>query len=206
MSDAAAIPPIVLASTSPRRAQLLREAGWAFEQRKPDYDDTHADLANAAPIRAAEALAYLKACSVADTRERGIVVGSDTALILNDRMIGKPRDADDARAILEGLFDREHQVCTAVAIVDATDDRHLLFHDITTVAIAHPGPQAFETYLAAGEWRGKAGGYNLAELKDRWRFRITGDPTTVVGLPMQRLAALLPQFANSSPPGGGETG
>ncbi len=206
MTSPSTIPPIVLASTSPRRAQLLREAGWTFEQRSPDFDDSHADLCNASPIRAAEALAYLKACSVADAISSGIVIGSDTVLIVDGRMIGKPRDVNDARAILGRLFDRAHAVCTAVAIVDAAGDSQRIFHDITTVAITHPGEAELQAYLADDQWRGKAGGYNLAELDDRWRFQITGDPSTVIGLPMRRLAQLLPQFKNSSPPGGGEVG
>jgi septum formation protein len=188
-------PPLILASSSPRRAQLLRDAGMPCTIRKPSFDDTHVDFADAAPHRAAEALAYLKATSVADTLDAGIVVGSDTVLVVDGHAIGKPRDRDHAAALLDRLFDRDHHAVSAIALVDATNDRHLLAHDVATVHIARPADTELQAYLEADEWAGKAGGYNLAELEKRWPFTVTGDPTTVVGLPMRKLSAMLDAFA-----------
>lgn len=186
--------PIYLASTSPRRAKLLREAGIAFEAIAPPFDDAVIDLGPVAPHRAAEMLAYAKATAVGDTLAGGIVIGSDTVLAHKGRTIGKPRDRADAHAMLRSLFGTSHEVITGVAICDAATDRCTLFHDRSTVVIQPPPEGQLRAYLDAGEWRGKAGGYNLAELEDRWRFEVTGDPTTVVGLPMRMLVDRLASF------------
>ncbi len=188
-------PPLILASTSPRRAALLREAGFDFTRHDPGFDDSHVDFADAPLVRAAEALAYLKASSVADRIERGLVIGSDTMLAIADRPIGKPRDREHAAAMLDELFDHPHRAISAVALVDATDGRHILFHDIAEVTIARPDDAALGEYLESDAWAGKAGGYNLAELRQRWRFTVTGDPTTVVGLPMGKIARAVEAFA-----------
>ncbi len=183
---------LMLASTSPRRAKLLREAGIAFDTVAPPFDDTHADPGDARPARAAEAMAYLKATSVADAHPGRRVLGCDTVIAWREQRLGKPRDRAHAATMLQGLFDDEHQVISAVALVETGDRPRLrLFHDVTTVRIESPSAEAIEAYLAAGAWAGKAGGYNLAELEDRWRFEVIGDRTTVIGLPMQRLAAEL---------------
>lgn len=188
-------PPLILASTSPRRAQLLREAGMACTIRRPTFDDTHVHFADAPPHRAAEALAYLKAHSVADTLDVGIVIGSDTVLVVEGHAIGKPRDRDHAAAMLDNLFDRDHHAISAIVLVDAANHRHLLGHDVATVHLARPADAELQAYLESGAWAGKAGGYNWAELKERWSFTVTGDPTTVVGLPMRKLKAMLDAFA-----------
>ncbi len=185
--------PLYLASRSPRRARLLRDADWAFEQITPPFDDTGVDLGPASPVRAAEALAYLKAASAADTLDHGIVIGCDTIVTEGQRKLGKPTDIDHARAMLESLFDRPHRVVSAVALVDPVHHR-LMFHDMATVTIARPREEDFDAYLAAGEWAGKAGGYNLGELADRWTFDIDGDESTVIGLPMHRLGEQLGRF------------
>jgi septum formation protein len=187
--------PLYLASTSPRRAKLLREAGWVFEQIDPAFDDTGIDLGPVNPVRAAEALAYLKAAGTADTLDRGIVIGCDTIVTDGTRKIGKPRDAPHARAMLGSLIDASHQVVTAVALVDPVHHR-LLFHDTATVRIGPVDADVLDAYLASGRWAGKAGGYNLAELADDWPFEVRGDPTTVIGLPMQRLADQLQRFCD----------
>ena len=185
---------IHLASTSPRRAKLLREAGWRFEQIAPPFDDGPVALGDCPPARAAEALAYLKAATAADTLDAGLVVGSDTVLDIAGHLVGKPTDEADARRILTRLFAGPHDVVTGVALVDAATGASDLFHDRTTVRIADPGDAALRQHLASGAWRGKAGGYNLAELEGDWLFAVDGDPTTVIGLPMAQLAAQLATF------------
>ena len=190
---------LILASTSPRRAKLLRDAAVAFEQRTP-FDDSHVMLGDVSPVRAVEALAYLKATSVADTLERGLVIGCDTMLAVGDKAIGKPRDREDAAAILNELFTHPHQAINAVALVDARSGRNELFHDAAEVTIARPPEEQVARYLESGQWQGKAGGYNLAQLESRWQFAVTGDPTTVVGLPMRKLLPAIESFARAPEP------
>lgn len=196
-SRPAAAPPLILASASPRRAQLLREAGYEFQVVTPPYDDTEHSLEHLPAHLAAPALAELKAASVADGLPRGLVLGCDTLIAQGDHRIGKPADAADARRILNLLIGAKHQAITAVCLIDAGSKRRCVFTDVADVVIPALPAGELERYLAAGEWRGKAGGYNLAELQRRWNITVTGDPTTVVGLPMRRLAAELGHFAPS---------
>lgn len=166
----------------------------AYERVAPGFDDGGVDLSDAPAALAAEALAYIKAGGAARSLRNGIILGADTVVVVGDRALGKPRDAQDARAMLSVLFDRPHRVITGVALIDAADHRCAIFHDTSGVLIRHPGGEAFERYLEAGEWRGKAGGYNLGQLESRWRFDIDGDPTNVIGLPMKMLAEQLERF------------
>jgi septum formation protein len=185
---------LILASTSPRRAQLLTEAGYAFEQVSPPFDDTHYPMSDLPPRLAVSGLAYLKMASVADSMQGqpAVILGCDTLVQLDDHALGKPTDADDARRMITSLSNREHQVATAVCICDAVSGRQEMLIDTTTVRLG-PIPD-IDGYIASGEWRGKAGGYNLGELRDRWPFEIIGDPTTVIGLPMQKLTPVLHRY------------
>lgn len=188
---------LILASASPRRAKLLASAGYTFEQQIPPIDETALDVDALTVQSAVEALASFKASSIAEQHDHGIVIGSDTMVVATDQRIGKPADADDARDMLMRLIGSPHDVYTAVAIVDARTHRRIVFTDRTTVTIADPESDDLDAYLASGQWAGKAGGYNLDELKDRWRFEVDGDPTTVIGLPMQRLGGALQRIASA---------
>ena len=191
--------PVVLASTSPRRAALLREAAVTFEAVSPPFDDSRVDLADTPPELATEALAYLKAASVAAERDAGIVIGSDTLLRVDGRAVGKAADAAAARVMLKSLIGKTHEAVTGVALIDAASGRCEVFHDTTRVTILNLGDEDLDSYLDSEQWRGKAGGYNLAELADRWCFALEGDPTTVVGLPMERLSDALRRMTGSAP-------
>lgn len=152
----------------------------------------------AAPRRAAEALAFLKAASVADTLDAGVVIGCDTVVVQAGRAFGKPKDRPNARAMLEQLIAAQHEVITAVAIMAADQDRLTRFHDRVGVKLGDVPPQTLDQYLDSDGWVGKAGGYNLAELHHRWPFEVDGDPTTVIGLPMDKLADRLARLADES--------
>lgn len=187
--------PLYLASGSPRRAQLLNDRGFAFEQVDPPFDDTGVMLDAAAPHRAAEALAFLKAASAVDVLDAGIAIACDTIVVQAGYAFGKPEDRRDAREMLHLLIGVPHEVVTAVAIMAVDDERLTLFHDRARVTIGEVPHRELEAYLNAGGWVGKAGGYNLGELEHRWPFEVEGDPTTVIGLPMDKLADRLRRFA-----------
>jgi len=188
--------PLILASASPRRAKLLREAGYRFEQFPPPFDDSGL-RSNVPPDQFAAELARRKAESVVARVESAgaIVLGCDTLLSVNGRIEGKPADCDCARGMLRELFSQAHLVLTAVCLIDVHDNRRVEFVDECRVSIDAPSESEFEAYLLSEEWRGKAGGYNLAELEGRWQFHVEGDPTTVIGLPMRRLEQELRRFA-----------
>ena len=191
MPDAAV--ELILASNSPRRRELLRQAGYRFKVRPPGpIEDA---CIRRAPSAAAyvESLAYLKAMSAVETHGigKGLVLGADTAVELEGRIIGKPRDEEEARQILSALAGSVHRVLTGLALVDAGAGRRWLAHDATTV---HMGPMSdaeIRAYVASGEAMGKAGAYALQETGDRFVHRIEGSFTNVVGLPLELLERML---------------
>lgn len=183
--------PLILASRSPRRRQLLDEAGVAHEARPADLDDGDLVAPDLDPLQWVAALAYLKARRVADTDPRRCVLGADTVVVKSGAIIGQPRNEDHAREIVRTLREGEHVVATGVAILRPGVTR-LLFVDVARVSVG-PVPDAeVEAYVATGDWRGKAGAYNLSERQGAgWPLVCEGDPTTVMGLPIRRLRPLL---------------
>lgn len=192
-------PPIYLASTSPRRRQILSELNIAHTAIHPGVDD-------AALVPSSDclhtwwpaALAYLKARAGreqlrAQGVENALVIGADTIVLKDAEIIGQPRDAADARRIIERLRNGSHEVITGVALLHA--DRRYLFLDAARVTVGHIPDAAIGEYIASGDWRGKAGAYNLSErLAAGWAITFDGDACTVMGLPAQRLPARLARF------------
>ncbi len=188
-------PRLILASASPRRGQLLREAGYEFEQVTPPFDDSHEDITNLSPEQATHELAKEKASSVAHQTMTGLIIGCDTLVALGGRAIGKPATGLEAQQMLHELIGRDHEVVTAVCLLNADTGEHTVFTDTAKVHIGQVDEAELTRYLHSKEWHGKAGGYNLGELKDRWPITVEGDPTTVIGLPMRKLEHALRHFA-----------
>lgn len=187
---------LVLASRSPRRAQMLRDAGYIFEQADPPFADPPQPQA-IADVTAAELaadLALRKAQSLAPEIEPGsVILAADTICVGEDgQLLGQPATAAQARAMIEHFADAAHQVVTGVAILPVAGDQPIVFADAATVTLGKLTSEMLDTYLASAHWQGKAGGYNLADRQNAgWPIRVDGDPTTVMGLPMRRLPALL---------------
>lgn len=177
---------------------MLSAAGIAHACGHPGLEDADLDPGAVTPAQWVVSLAYLKATAGLDTlRKSGaaagrVILGADTTCIVGTRMLGTPVDEDDARRILLALENASHQVVTGVAIIDADTGQRVLFADTAAVQIGILGPRIDE-YVTGGQWRGKAGAYNLSErLAAGWPIRYTGDPSTIMGLPMR---ALLPRLA-----------
>ncbi|MBM4016736.1 MAG: septum formation protein Maf [Planctomycetes bacterium] len=185
-------PELILASNSPRRRELLRQAGYRFLVRPPPIEDRGLSPA-AGPGGYAESLAYLKAVSAIEAHglRGGLVLAADTIVELAGRIIGKPADAADARQILGRLSGTEHCVITGLALVDAASRRRRLAHAVTTVRMRRMTPEEIDAYVAGGEALGKAGAYALQETGDRFVERIQGSLTNVVGLPMELLERMI---------------
>jgi septum formation protein len=188
-----------LASRSPRRRQLLEEAGLAHHSQHPGFDDSDLSPGAVTPSQWVAALAYLKAAAGAQTASPGCtVLGADTAIVKNGTLIGTPRDGAEAFRILRGLSDGTHEVVTGVALVERSTGRRMVFVDRAAVTVGHLSDAMIREYLATDAWRGKAGGYNLRERQaDGWPLTHQGDPTTVMGLPMKLLPVRLEQFAGA---------
>lgn len=188
---------LVLASTSPRRRQLLHEHGFVFEAVDPRIEDDDVARGRVPPGAWVTALAYLKAMAgvsrLADAPDdRAVLLAADTVVVLDGELIGKPRDEDDAERMIVRLSRREHDVVTGVALVQPFAGRRTLFADRARVRVGDLPIERVRAYVASGAWRGKAGGYNLEDrLQDGWPVEHDGDPATVMGLPMGRLAPML---------------
>ena len=184
---------LILASSSPRRRELLHQAGYRFKVRPPGpIEDASIRRAPSAAAYV-ESLAYLKAMSAIETHgiRKGLVLGADTAVELEGRIIGKPRDEDEARQILSALAGSVHRVLTGLALVDAGAGRRWLAHDATAVHMGPMDDAEIRAYVASGEAMGKAGAYALQETGDRYVESLEGSLTNVVGLPMELLERML---------------
>ena len=189
-------PLILLASRSPRRRELLTQAGIGHVASAPAFDDSLLQPgAIASPGHWVTSLAYLKAWSQSLAHpDAEMVLGSDTACVMDDRLIGTPQSASEARVMIRDFMDRDHAVVTGVAIIDrrtGRNERHL-FSDGASVSMGSLSASQIEAYLETGLWQGKAGAYNLLERIDAgWPLTYSGDPTTIMGLPMNRLVGRL---------------
>lgn len=196
MTDAAASksPTFILASQSPRRKQLLTEAGYCFGVTSPPIDEPATAESGSPPAQQAESLAYFKARSVVDAcRPQLPVLGADTVVALGGRTFGKARDAAHAREIVTALGGTRHQVITGVALIDPSGVR-LIASDVTHVHMRAMSPAEMDAYIIGGQWEGKAGAYGIQDAGDAFVERIEGSFTNVVGMPMELLSGLFAQL------------
>ncbi|HEX5107810.1 MAG TPA: Maf family protein [Vicinamibacterales bacterium] len=182
------MPTLVLASASPRRADLLRAAGIAFDVRVSEVDESpHPDES---PEEYVRRIAEVKARAVIAAGERRAILSADTVVVNGGRALGKPRDAADARHMLESLSGRTHIVLTAVCVVSDAAEPSSLTRAIvcrvesTTVEFDVLRPHELDWYVASGEPMGKAGAYAIQGLASRFVRRIEGSYSNVVGLPV----------------------
>lgn len=185
---------LVLASASPRRAEILRHAGIAFEVRSALIDESPREGEN--PDHYVRRLALEKARSVADAAaeelpESTIFVGADTTVVVDGETLGKPESDEDARRMLRRLSGREHEVHTGLALVRRPGAWERVVGEVTRVTFAELSEDEIGSYVATGEPFGKAGGYAVQGIAGRYATRIEGCYFNVVGLPLARMYSLL---------------
>jgi nucleoside triphosphate pyrophosphatase len=178
---------LILASASPRRAEILHNAGYAFAVVSSAIDETPipSESAEAMVQRLADAKAELVA---ARSVGPAIVVAADTAVLIGTQILGKPRTTEDARQMLQSLSGMTHSVITGVSLVRLPDVERRSFVEATQVYFAPMTTEEIEEYLATGEPFDKAGGYAIQGRAGRFIPRIEGCYFNVVGLPLARLA------------------
>jgi len=183
---------LVLASSSPRRRELLKGLGLAFTVVTSDVDET--TVPDLAPAEIVEQLALRKARAVAQRVNKGIVLGADTIVVLNGHVLGKPVDASDAFRMLSALQGRTHTVFSGVALIDAESGRSEVAHSATSVTVRAMSEQEINAYIATGEPMDKAGSYAIQGIGATLVEGIAGDYFTVVGLPLHLTSQLLARF------------
>ncbi len=178
---------VVLASASPRRRQLLNLIGIAHEVRPANIDETMRPRET--PRRHAERLAREKASAIAKRDPDLITIGADTIVVVNRKVLGKPRDTDDAARMIALLSGREHVVTTAVAVSRGKKLRSAV--EEVRVKFRRLRDDEIEAYIATGEPMDKAGAYGIQGYGATIVERIEGDYFAVMGLPIVRLVGLL---------------
>lgn len=180
-----------LASASPRRQELLRQLGLRFDVRPADILEVA--LPGEVPADYARRMALEKARAAQAKLDDGLpVMGADTDVVLDHRILGKPRDRDDALAILAALSNREHEVYSAVAMVQG--ERADVMLSVTRVKFGFIAPDAAARYWDSGEPADKAGAYGIQGLGAQFVKGITGSYSGVVGLPLFETTELLQRF------------
>jgi len=187
VADAPPAPPLVLASRSPQRKAILEQLHIPFDVVEPKYEEEMP--LNADPLQMVREHARAKARSVADIAEDRPVVGVDTAVVLGARIFGKPANSSDAEEMLEELGGKTHVVMSGLCLL--TPGWEDVEHEATQVSFRELTPRELGTYVASGEWEGRAGGYAIQGRGAALVRAIEGDYLNVVGLPAALLIRLL---------------
>ncbi len=188
---------LILASASPRRAELLRRLVSEFEVYPSQVAEPSCRPAGVEPRAWAESLAYFKALSVAGRRPGRWVLGADTLVACGGSLLGKPRDLDDARRMLLLQAGRSTDVITGVCL-HCRARRGVVRSAVTRVWMRDDRTE-IERYLGSGDWHGKAGAYGIQDVGDRLIERTDGSFSNVVGLPLEVLAGVFSELGLAWP-------
>jgi septum formation protein len=187
---------LVLASGSPRRAEILRAVGWPFEVAAAGVDESPREMES--PVAYVERLAREKAEAAASRFPGRLVLGADTIVLIDDMVLGKPRDMDDARRMLRQLSDSWHEVLTGVALVrDGETRRAVVAHERTRVLFSAMSDKEINWHVENGRPLDKAGAYAVQGHAALFIREIRGDYWNVVGLPVQLVYRLAQEQAGS---------
>jgi len=196
---------IILASSSPRRAEVLRNAGIVFEVRHADIDETRRDRESADLY--VKRLALEKARTVAQkeaqkepTLENIIVIGADTVVVNRGEILLKPESPDDARRMLRALSGDVHEVHTGLALLRMPQRIERVVEEVTRVQFAKMSDAEIDAYISTGEPFDKAGAYGIQSIGGRYVTRVEGCYFNVMGLPLARLWSLLGEMDSESFP------
>ena len=180
---------IILASASPRRKELLTQIGVKFEIM---ISDKETDIDSSNPIKACEKQAMQKALDIEEKaalkyKEDYIIIAADTIVALEDTILGKPKDKEDAKLMLERISGKKHKVYTAVCVFNSRLKTHKSFVEETAVEVAELSKEDIDFYLSDDEAYDKAGAYAIQGLFSRYIVGIEGDYYNVMGLPVGRV-------------------
>jgi len=187
------LPGFILASGSPRRAEILKTVNWPFKVISPDIDETR--YANEDAVTYVQRLALAKAEAVAQRVTGSPIVAADTTVVIGEQILEKPSDQDDARRMLRQLSGQWHQVITGVALIDSSTSESRVACETTEVKFATLSPDEIDWYVSSGEPMDKAGAYAIQGLGARFIEGIRGDFFNVMGLPVRLLYEMVQELA-----------
>jgi septum formation protein len=192
------MPELILASSSPRRQQLLMEAGYPFRV-DPPHDSAECGICSReTPPEMVARLAFQKGADVALRTAEGLVVACDTVAECCGLILGKPKNRDHAREMLQLLSGKEHRVYSGLCLWPRPGSEHHVQVDVTRLVMDPLSPQMLEDYLATEAWEGKAGAFGYQDGLD-WVHVTEGSESNVVGLPLELLARMLASISTPKP-------
>jgi septum formation protein len=183
---------IILASTSPRRLELLRGLGLKVKVVGSRVKESQFSIKN--PEKLVKTLALTKAQEVARRTKEGLVIGADTIVVLKRKILGKPKDSKEAKSMLGELSGRTHEVLTGLAVIDASSGKTVVDFVRTKVTFRKLSEKEIASYVVADKPFDKAGAYAIQEKAGLFVEKINGCYFNVVGLPLARLAEILKEF------------
>ena len=189
------LPPLILASASPRRSELLRQVGVEFRVVSGDVAEIHDGQLTAWEI--SQVNAYRKARAVAKKCPDALVLGADTLVYTDAELFGKPATLEDAYAMLERLQGKKHRVVTSICLLNLRNHRQKVFAEVTEVTFRPMDAAKIRRYLTRVNPLDKAGAYAIQEETDLIVEKISGSYTNVVGLPVEKLREELSQWSQS---------
>ncbi|MEZ6087306.1 MAG: Maf family protein [Pirellulaceae bacterium] len=184
---------LILASSSPRRRQLMQSAGYVFDVVAPDASVECGVCSSLTPPELVARLAFRKAEDVMRRVESGMIIAADTVASCRGQILGKPADREHARRMLQMLSGTEHAVWSGLCLWSVLEQRCIVDVSCTQLSMQPLDGDAIESYLDTNLWQGKAGAFGYQDGND-WLRILEGSASNVVGLPMERLTELLQHF------------
>lgn len=183
---------LILASQSPRRAQLLRQVGFDFDIIPSFIDED--EIQEIDPPSTVKSLSIAKAISVGVNVETGIIIGADTIVVLEDEILGKPENETDAKKMLRQLSGRTHRVFTGFTIYEKPSNRHISDYELTKVHFRELSDWEIDRYVATQSPMDKAGAYGIQDQSAVFADRIEGCFYNVVGFPLSKFYTAMMEF------------
>jgi septum formation protein len=183
---------IVLASSSPRRKELLKNLNINFKVIPSDIEEDM--IPNEKPEIMAMRLAFTKALDIANKNQNSTVIGADTIVVLNDNVLGKPKDENDAFNMLKNLSNTYHQVITGISVINLSEEKKIVDYVVSDVKFKKIDDEKIKRYIDTKEPLDKAGAYGIQGYGSLLVEEIKGDYFNIVGLPISKLDEILLKY------------
>lgn len=185
---------IILASASPRRKEILENTNTKFEIIKSEIDEVILD--NELPSQVVMRLAFEKSIDIALKHPDSLVIGADTVVVLNNNILGKPKDSSDAFNMIKQLSGKTHQVITGISLINLNANQKIIEYVVSNVKFKNLSEEDIKDYIQTNESLDKAGAYGIQGFGAMLVEEIQGDYFNIVGLPISRLSDLLKKHFN----------